>query len=578
MKYATVVSRFVAIGPAVLVLALAVNVYAATPTLSLVTSTGDSVQISVTGDANSNVMFYYNVGSAAGIRVTTLGITNSSGQFSTSISSSAYGVNSGNSVYVIVNGQQSTMQTWPYTVTGTPVLSQSNLTIGLGQSISVYSQGSSANVYVGTNSSPSIANVVASGGQQITVVGNQLGSTTATICYVGTSSNCASLNITVQNGSTLSFNQNNLSLTVGQGITVVVSGGNGSYSITGNSNPSAVSAVVSGSNISVSALALGSTNINVCDGSGNCSVLYVTVQSSSSSGSLTFSSTNPSLSIGQQISISISGGSSYYVTGNTNTNIASQSLSGNVLTVSGLSLGATTITVCSTSNGCGSIYVTVNTSNVGQTVGFGVTNPVVSVGQSLSVALSGGSGYFVSSNPGSTIVQATVNGSTLTLYGASVGTATLTVCISTGGCGTVYVTVTSSSAATTVITNNNSTLLAAIQSIQTQLAQAVSQIQSIAANVSQLMAGLNLTSVNTSQSTVGGANNYVFTGLLTSGSSGQQVTDLQQKLASLGFYNGPITGYYASLTEAAVKAFQTAHGITAVGYVGPSTRTALNGQ
>jgi N-acetylmuramoyl-L-alanine amidase len=39
---------------------------------------------------------------------------------------------------------------------------------------------------------------------------------------------------------------------------------------------------------------------------------------------------------------------------------------------------------------------------------------------------------------------------------------------------------------------------------------------------------------------------------------------------------GPTTGYYGALTTKAVRAFQTAHGLSAVGYVGPGTRKALN--
>jgi peptidoglycan hydrolase-like protein with peptidoglycan-binding domain len=58
--------------------------------------------------------------------------------------------------------------------------------------------------------------------------------------------------------------------------------------------------------------------------------------------------------------------------------------------------------------------------------------------------------------------------------------------------------------------------------------------------------------------------------------SGAQVTALQQRLVDDGFYAGPITGYYGALTGAAVKKFQTAHGIAATGNVGPMTRAALN--
>lgn len=51
---------------------------------------------------------------------------------------------------------------------------------------------------------------------------------------------------------------------------------------------------------------------------------------------------------------------------------------------------------------------------------------------------------------------------------------------------------------------------------------------------------------------------------------------LQKILAAAGVYVGPINGNFFSLTEAAVKKFQSAHGIKATGFVGLLTRIALN--
>lgn len=72
------------------------------------------------------------------------------------------------------------------------------------------------------------------------------------------------------------------------------------------------------------------------------------------------------------------------------------------------------------------------------------------------------------------------------------------------------------------------------------------------------------------------ASQYVFRTYLAVGSSGGGVTALQQKLTALGFYGGPVTGYFGNLTAAAVKAFQKSVGLEQVGYVGPGTRAALN--
>jgi peptidoglycan hydrolase-like protein with peptidoglycan-binding domain len=70
----------------------------------------------------------------------------------------------------------------------------------------------------------------------------------------------------------------------------------------------------------------------------------------------------------------------------------------------------------------------------------------------------------------------------------------------------------------------------------------------------------------------GGSNSY---GTLQRGTSGQSVTNLQNRLRALGFYRGPITGYYGDLTESAVRRFQASRGIQVNGIAGPQTQGAL---
>lgn len=69
-----------------------------------------------------------------------------------------------------------------------------------------------------------------------------------------------------------------------------------------------------------------------------------------------------------------------------------------------------------------------------------------------------------------------------------------------------------------------------------------------------------------------------FTTQLDEGDSGAEVTRLQTFLAgNKAIYpEGLVTGYFGTLTTAAVKRFQTAYGISAVGRVGPQTIAKLN--
>jgi hypothetical protein len=69
---------------------------------------------------------------------------------------------------------------------------------------------------------------------------------------------------------------------------------------------------------------------------------------------------------------------------------------------------------------------------------------------------------------------------------------------------------------------------------------------------------------------------YKFVNFLGIGSTGIDVTSLQERLTAEGIYSGPITGYYGDLTAAAVKTYQGQHDLDQFGYVGPGTRAALN--
>jgi len=82
--------------------------------------------------------------------------------------------------------------------------------------------------------------------------------------------------------------------------------------------------------------------------------------------------------------------------------------------------------------------------------------------------------------------------------------------------------------------------------------------------------------------TVVGAQAYTFSTNLTIGSTGPDVVALQTALIAGGYSIPSIQsgaaskGYFGAQTEAAVQAYQTAHGIPSTGFVGPLTRGSLN--
>jgi peptidoglycan hydrolase-like protein with peptidoglycan-binding domain len=93
---------------------------------------------------------------------------------------------------------------------------------------------------------------------------------------------------------------------------------------------------------------------------------------------------------------------------------------------------------------------------------------------------------------------------------------------------------------------------------------------------SKTLAALSARSGSTSSASSSNPANFdAPTTTLKPGDTGSQVEILQRELAGLGYAPGTIDGNYGSGTVTAVKAFQTAVGLTPDGVVGPRTLQAL---
>jgi hypothetical protein len=356
-------------------------------------------------------------------------------------------------------------------------LSQTSLSLGVGQSSSVTASypvyGYSNSFYISSNSNSSVASASVSG-NQVNVYGLAAGSSTISVCASGSS--CASLYVTVSgynNGCSyygcgtgaISLSQTSVSLNIGQSTTVTAYNNNGnSVYISSNSNSSVVSASVSGNTINLYGSASGSSSISICSSNvSSCVSLYVTVNGSINNGSIYFSPSSLSINAGQASTVSIyNNGSSYgnyYVSSNSNSAVASASVSGSSLYVSALTAGSASIVVCQSvySSSCATLYVTVTgVLGANTNLWFSPGNPSLYVGQSLAVSINSSSystaypynsiAYYISSNTNPNVVSANVSGTVLNLYASQNGTSNVTVCSSAlGFCGTLYVSVGGSS-------------------------------------------------------------------------------------------------------------------------------------
>lgn len=66
--------------------------------------------------------------------------------------------------------------------------------------------------------------------------------------------------------------------------------------------------------------------------------------------------------------------------------------------------------------------------------------------------------------------------------------------------------------------------------------------------------------------------------LMRLGDRNSEVSELQQDLRSLGYFSGPVTGYYGQLTQEAVISLQLDYQLSADGVVGPNTERVLQAQ
>ncbi|WLR61292.1 C40 family peptidase [Guptibacillus hwajinpoensis] len=80
---------------------------------------------------------------------------------------------------------------------------------------------------------------------------------------------------------------------------------------------------------------------------------------------------------------------------------------------------------------------------------------------------------------------------------------------------------------------------------------------------------------STSSKSSSSSNTYSST--LRYGDRGQSVTNLQSQLKSKGYYNYSVDGIYGSITQQAVRNFQSANGLSVDGIAGSNTFAALNG-
>jgi len=421
--------------------------------------------------------------------------------------------------------------------------SQNNITIASGQNVPISITGGTG-YYMVQNNTNTAAVQTSMNGSIITIsTTGTAGTASVTVCSTDMNA-CGIINVTVGSVSTtpLTFSQNDVQLSIGGTTSVSVSGGpTGSvYYISSNSNTGAVavSMPTNSTTLTLTGISNGTSVVTVCTSMGSCGSLSVTVSYVSNGGPITLSQNTLSLLAGQTLPITIAGGTTPYNLLNPETNVVSSSINGNVLSITAISAGMSLVNVCSKGGACTGINITVTSS--GSSIpgpAFSQNNISFTVGQSLTVSITGNGGYYISTNTSSTAVSAQISGSNLILYALGAGGSNITVCQNGGLCSILTVSVTS-----------------VTQPITTPIVETPVVVTP---------------SVPVTPS-------YTFTKSLSFGANNSEVLELQKVLQKEGYLKVTPNGNFGPSTKTAVIAFQKANGLSPIGSVGPGTRAALN--
>lgn len=584
---------------------------------------------------NSSVnLFYTTSNNASQIKV--LGNTDAGGNYSTTLDNNVYGILPNTVVYAAIgglSGTQSNQVMWP-TLTGSSgnggvTLSQNSLSLSNGQSNTVYINNyNGSSYYVSSNSSPNTATVSISN-SAINVTGLTTGSTNINICSSINPSLCGTLYISVNGGTSngLTFSQNNVTLSYGaQSVPIVISGGSGSYIVSNNSNPSLLYGSISGSNLNLNTFSSnsGSGNLTICTSDGvYCGNIYATVNGNTNynTQSVTFSQNNPTLYVGQTTSLTVYGPvNSFSISSISNPGVVQANINGNTLTLTGVSQGSSTVNVCTGNGTCSGLNVSVSGYNNSGSFYLSPSTLNLVPGQTSAVNIYGTGTYYISSNQNQSVASATLNGSSLNIYGNSQGYNTINICqttnsqcipltinvsSNTSSSGTVNpatylwadlrilvgqsLTISSSNTTGTLqissnpspgianaYINGNSLVITGVSNGTNRINVCVSGTSSCGIYNVTVSSG-SITNTNTSSGTaIIIRPNRKFYYQLQLGSSGSDVLSLQQFLEALGYLQGTPNGYYGTATRQAVMYYQRANGISQTGILGPLTRNSIN--
>ncbi len=327
------------------------------------------------------------------------------------------GITAGNTTVTIKDSATDQTKTVTVKVTHPNLaIDRSEVEVATGISATVNILSGSGDYSVESNNA-GIATATLSG-TVVTITGIALGNTTVTIRDSATDqTKTVTVKVTHPN---LAIDKSEVEVATGISATVNILSGSGNYSVESN-NAGIATVTLSGIAVTITGIALGNTTVTVKDNATNQTK---TVAVKVTHPDLVIDKSEVEVATGISATVNILSGSGDYSVDSNNVGIATATLSGTVVTITGIALGNTTVTIKD------------NATDQTKTVTVKVTHPDLTIdkskvevetGISATVNILSGSGNYSVESNNAGIATATLSGTVVTITGIALGNTTVTV-------------------------------------------------------------------------------------------------------------------------------------------------------
>lgn len=322
--------------------------------------------------------------------------------------------------------------------TGTALYSTAPASISVPLSKNTYNIGGGTAPYKTSSSSPQIANSEIKG-NVLTI--NALTAGTAQIAITDASGSSISISVTVTAPTTTTptfFTTAPESITLANNgaASFTISGGKPGYMIS-SSNTAVASVGMNGTSFFVAGIATGSAQVVVFDSTGTSVNISVTVGSGTQTTKPALYVTSAStltLAINEIVTYQVGGGTPPYIVSSNNTTVATSSISGSVLKITGVSKGSAQVSLFDATGATVNLTTTVDAPD-STSIPLFVTAPSaisMAIAKQNSFTISGGKAPYTVSSSNTSVATTNIQSNLITIASLAAGSAQIMIFDATG--------------------------------------------------------------------------------------------------------------------------------------------------